>query len=773
MNTKHLMRKLPSCLLGAILAAGIASSTMVNAVDGDPPGLFELEGNPEGEAADGDDWEVLYNFGDNDGGSPFAFTGIVPDIATAEVGDRVFTQGGSKDVSDVDQWKYTTGSTPDKNEITNAYAAAYNMPVDTGPHKAGDLIVYFGLDRFANDGDALAGFWFFQGEVGLTEPSNQGTGDFIGNHVAMRDNPDFGEPGQPEFLPGDMFIIVNYPQGANAQPQIKVYQWDPNDVDGDKNFDPTEQAKPPKNLSSPLDLVFADAAALCDGAGDKLACAITNPADIENSPEWDYTPKSGLATTLPQESLFEGGINVTALLGSTPCFASFLAETRSSTSQTAQLKDFVFGAFPVCGIEVVKDCDANLNEDGTGVVVTFSGTLENTGGSSYIAYLKDDEFGSTIDRVCIDAGVQGCQNGTPLNTADDDPNVTGLVKNADGSAYFPLGANGIVRYEGSYEVDGLPPIPPVTDPPTFALNDEVTAEAYADVEDIGNPDLVIIADSDTAGCNYQFRAEVGITKDCDLTLGAGAASASVTITGTVTNTGNVPLENLTLVDSDFGPLTLAGVLEDVAGDGVDYLAPGDSEDFSKTQSVAYSALDPTPTGTVDGVTTVQLTHKDTITVEGEVLDSEDTVIGGDDATSLEASCGATLTNGILVEKDCDVALDFTDVTGKIVVRVDVTATVTNLGSENLTNLVLTDDPLLDDGFKVGVAAVPTTLAAGASFIATGSYFPDTTIGGANPNPGSASFTDTVDVTASGAFSALSATSENTAVCDLCPPVDAH
>jgi hypothetical protein len=761
MNTKHLMKKLPSCLLGAILAAGIASSTTVNAVDGTPPGLFELEGNPEGDG--GDDWEVLYNFGENDGGSPFAFTEIVPDIATAEAGDRVFTQGGSKDVSDVNQWKYATGSTPDKNEITNAYAAAYTMPADTGPHKAGDLIVYFGLDRFANDGDALAGFWFFQGDVSLGEPSAQGTGDFIGSHVAMSENPEFDpqDPNSPEFLPGDMFIIVNYPQGANAQPEIKVYQWDPNDVDGDVNFDSSEQTKPPKNLSSPLDLVFADAAAKCDGAGDKLACAVTNPADIENSPEWDYTPKSGLATTLPQESLFEGGINVSALLGTTPCFAAFLAETRSSTSQTAQLKDFVFGAFPVCGINVEKDCEANLNDEGTGVDVTFSGTVENTGGSSYIAYVKDDQAGATIDKVCVDDGVLGCADDADISTA------------LNGGAHFPLAGGATVRYEGSYSVDGLPPIPEVTDPPTFALNDEVTVEAYAEVADIGTPALVIVADSDTAGCDYQFTAELGITKNCDLTLGEGAASASVTITGTVTNTGNVPLANLTLTDSDFGDLTLAGVLEDVAGDGVDYLAPGDSENFSKTDSVDYADLDPTPTGTVDGVTTVQLTHKDTIEVEGEVLDSGGTPIGGDDATSDEASCGATLTNGILVEKDCNVALDFSDVTGRIVVRVDVTAEVTNLGSENLSGLALTDDPSLDVGFNVGGAAVPTTLDAGDSFIATGSYFPDTTIGGTDPNPGSASFTDTVDVTASGVFSTLSASDENTAVCDLCPPEDAH
>ena len=764
MNTKHLMKKLPSCLLGAILAAGIASTTMVNAVDGNPPGLFELEGNTEGEAAAGDDWEDLYNFGGNDGGSPFAFTGIVNDSDPTI--DTVFFQGGSKDVNDVNQWKYTLGSTPDKNDITNAYAAAYNPTADvclngagvavlcSAPgavgdpiHEAGDLIVYFGLDRFANDGDAFAGFWFFQGEVG------QAGGDFTGNHVAMRDNPDFGDPGQPEFLPGDMFVIVEYPQGANAQPVIKVYQWDPNDADGDKNFDPSEQAKPPKNLSSPLDLVIQETDAKCDGLGGKLACAITNGADILNAPEWEYTPKSGLATTLPQESFFEGGINVTKLLGSTPCFASFLAETRSSSSQTAQLKDFVFGAFPVCGIAVEKDCAAALSDNGEDVDVSFFGTLENSGGASYIAYLKDDQSGSSIDRVCIDVDGDGCEN-TLNNPGVPDPDVDDLVLQADGSAYFPLDGGVTVRFEGSYSLTGLVPNP---------LTDTVMALAFSDIEDVPasgeepNVDLAIVSDTDGAECSYQTDPSLAVVKNCSIAFIDGS-SVEVTISGTVENDGDVLLSNMDVSDSDFGALVLK-----IGDTVVTELGVGETGSFTKTVSVPYADLGAIVTGPVVGVFSVALSHADTVTATGEVLDSEGTAFDDASATG-DADCDGSFTYGIEVAKDCDDVILEPNGSGQLVVKVKVTATVTNLGDEDLSGIVLSDDP------AVVFESYPTTLEGGqtpaASFTVNGYYYPTSAVDLTDLTP--LEFSDTASVEAVGAFSSGDASSSDDADCPLCP-----
>ena len=56
--------------------------------------------------------------------------------------------GGSKDDLDISQWLWNPGEPLDKDDITNAYAAAYTNTTDTGNNNVGDLIVYFGLDRF-------------------------------------------------------------------------------------------------------------------------------------------------------------------------------------------------------------------------------------------------------------------------------------------------------------------------------------------------------------------------------------------------------------------------------------------------------------------------------------------------------------------------------------------------------------------------------------------------------------------------------------------------
>jgi hypothetical protein len=133
------------------LAFGAGSATAV-----DDLGLFELESNAaqNGPLPGAEDWETLYAGGANTGGSSNAFTGIIADPAP----QSIFT-GGRKDIQEIEQWGWKDGSVPDKNDITNAYAAAYD--------DNGDLILYFGADRVSNNGDAFLGFWFFKGVVGL------------------------------------------------------------------------------------------------------------------------------------------------------------------------------------------------------------------------------------------------------------------------------------------------------------------------------------------------------------------------------------------------------------------------------------------------------------------------------------------------------------------------------------------------------------------------------------------------------------------------------
>ena len=180
-----------------------------------------------------DEWDTLYylypnNSGPGFGGAPIAFTGILADPAPTSI----YWKGGSKDINDITQWWHKDGSVPDKDDITNAYAAAYLVPeavcldanddpilcsdddAVSGPvHEQDDLIIYFGLDRYEHSGDAFAAFWFLQDKV----TKNDSTSKFNGAHVAKTDDD-----------PGDLMVLVEYPQGSNATPVIKVYEWDPN-----------------------------------------------------------------------------------------------------------------------------------------------------------------------------------------------------------------------------------------------------------------------------------------------------------------------------------------------------------------------------------------------------------------------------------------------------------------------------------------------------------------------------------------------------------------
>ncbi|MEJ2402394.1 MAG: hypothetical protein P8Y52_13530, partial [Xanthomonadales bacterium] len=314
---------MPAILLGIVMGVGI---TPAFAVDGVQPGaslpnLFELDGNPYQDAGpptppppDGNwftphDWDSLYLWCDENGNCPeisgvsvpFEFTTIIPDPAP----QTIYTTGGSKDVYDISGWKWKDGSVPDKDDIIDAYAAAYINPDDicyaedgsvmedcdggVPMHYEGDLMIYFGLDRFDNSGDAFAGFWFLQNNVDLdyvdmdfTVPSLGEDDDLhVGKRPALDEwgNPILDGLGNPIILRGDILVLVEYPQGSGAVPVIKAYEWDPLDL-GDPNLD--EDGK----SIGPLEMIYdsahenGDTSAECDGVGGKLACAITNKEDL-------------------------------------------------------------------------------------------------------------------------------------------------------------------------------------------------------------------------------------------------------------------------------------------------------------------------------------------------------------------------------------------------------------------------------------------------------------------------------------------------------------
>jgi uncharacterized repeat protein (TIGR01451 family)/fimbrial isopeptide formation D2 family protein len=261
--------------------------------------LFELDGNAVDDPANepDDDWNSTNHAADS------IFIGAASE---AEANDTTyFTTGGSKDENDIPDWAITSTAVPDKDELTDAYAAVYQ--------KNGDTWVYFGADRFDNDGDAQIGFWFFQNDIGIAN------GDFTGQHAD-----------------GDVLVLSEYTNGGVVD-LVCAYEWD-GSGGGGNIADPGDCD--PATSGSNLNLVAAGAACdVADGTFD--ICARTNAA-VATAP-WSFTNKDG-EHNFATGQFFEGGINLTDMFGGdAPCFGSFLAETRSSQETDAQLKDFALG----------------------------------------------------------------------------------------------------------------------------------------------------------------------------------------------------------------------------------------------------------------------------------------------------------------------------------------------------------------------------------------------------------------------------------------------
>jgi len=483
--------------------------------------VFELDGNAASNG--GDDWSNV-NAG---GGSPaiLARTGVTADPAP----QSIFTGGGSKDDLDLNGpfsgaggWKHKNGSVPDKDDITNAMAVAYNV--------GGKLVIYAGADRFDNSGDAFIGFWFFQNQVGLG-PISGNSGPFTGQHAV-----------------GDVLVLANF-TGGGTTVNIEVLKW----VGSGGNVNGTLQ----RIAGGP-----GGTAATCSaGLTGDLYCGITNTTAGE-TPPWTYLSKSG-TSSFPTATFFEIGINISDVFaaagaGDVPCFSTFMAETRSSSSVSATLKDFALHSFPVCGIAVSKQCVNPVLASATTVGYTVEGQVQNTG------------FGTLTNLQLSDAprplgtvGYYAC-NGAGLPIGD------------------PIGFSGSLNplasvcYRSSFTT------------PVNGEDDTITASASA-----GSATVTAQA---TADCpNLQLSPALAVTKQCTTTLASVSPylAVKVNVSGTVSNIGDTPLSSVALSDSDIGSIALNGTT----------LAVGETRNFTASYfpSTAENRLSPGTSTFVPGL----------------------------------------------------------------------------------------------------------------------------------------------------------------------------
>jgi uncharacterized repeat protein (TIGR01451 family) len=481
-------------------------------------GLFEL-GDGTGASGTGDilgsavqpgcDWADLFNadgsLRDTDmNGTPDAeeVCGGVDAVFIADQlsqkapkDDTVFTKGSNKNPDLVVDWEWETGNTPPKDDLSNVYSFATLNGL-------GELIIFAGLERLAPNGDSHVDFEFNQNPIGLDkDPPCAGDGS---------DGPDDGSP--CEFVGtktvNDILVVMDFEKGGDLG-LVEIRKW------------------------NGTEWILIDELLGEGCTGSDFVCAFNNGMTIDGGPWPNFDNHGDPITDLLPNAFTEIGINITGLIEATPCFSTIQAHTRSSQSFTAELKDFAFGNFEICRIEVTKD-GPDLSKIGDEALYTY--TIENTGGAEL-----------------------------HMHTVVDDP-IGDLAAEASAAGCDPLAAGDSCTFDVPFE------IPEGADDPFVNV---VTID-YDPVSELSGPHLI---ESDDHELNL-FQPCVEVVKTGDTELSKVGDPVNYTIT--VTNCSSDDSPNLSCNISD----ALLGLDKDVN------LAPGDVDVTNQGRDVMEGDPDP-------------------------------------------------------------------------------------------------------------------------------------------------------------------------------------
>jgi hypothetical protein len=418
-------------LLAFVLAVSALGAFMIsNALAVHDLGVFQLDGdassatNTAGTPAASDDWDkVCHQIAGSDCGTSSNTSGATAvawsndcnfgsttctatdPTATSDRSASTFAGGGSKDPLNINQWAWAdgVGGLPDKDNLVHAYAARYNV---TGTGGSTDCVsgqtcdvIYFGLDRFDNSGDAQTGFWFLQNKC--TEGTNKVGG---ANGFTCTDPTPGTNPADDFHRNGDLLVLSDFSNGGTTS-TINIYAW---------NTACTKAGQVLGNGNTcgdaNLELLKGSTQANCGTpglAGDDF-CGIVNPKTI--TMPWSFTDKSGTPNNgALNGEFYEAGVNLTPLGLGGECFASLVSETRSSTSTSAVLKDFIAETFGGCTSSLSTTAQGPTGDGtiGTGSVSSGgdSATLTVKGAASWTGTMNFYLCGPIATGTCDSHGV--------------------------------------------------------------------------------------------------------------------------------------------------------------------------------------------------------------------------------------------------------------------------------------------------------------------------------------------------------------------------------
>jgi hypothetical protein len=289
---------------------------------------------------------------------------FLDDLAIKGLTDDTTFSGSNKNNDPISTWQWDTGNVPVKDDIANAYIYGVINP------GLANLIVYAGIERLAPEGASHIDIELNQETIALDKQPACGSDGTAG--------PEDGRPceftGIKTF--GDILVVMDFEVGGTLG-FVEVRQWDGTEYVLKVSLEPdplTDSAEGCNEETLLNGVLFPE----------DIVCAVNNGAGIPGGP-WPSYDRHGavLETELPENTFTEVGIDVTALLGTTPCLGTVQVKTRSSPSFNSELKDFALGRLDICGsLTVVKD---SLPDDGQ----DFSFTTDVPGQSSGFS-LDDD-----------------------------------------------------------------------------------------------------------------------------------------------------------------------------------------------------------------------------------------------------------------------------------------------------------------------------------------------------------------------------------------------
>lgn len=329
------------------------------------PAVFELDRNIEANNATpaAHDWsQVFAGSGHDADRARFLEDATIPLTAT----DDQPATGATKDTNDIDGWDCKeAGLSPPKNDMANAFVASYTVTVAAGDFHGttqtteshSHQLIYFGLDRIDSDnGNANVGFWILK--KNHTCDASAGTATWTGGKHSL----------------GDTLIVSEFTGGGGVS-TIQVFVWCSDPASPDLKCGSSTNLTPPApgKGDGPLQLRFSGADCLTGTNVSALACATVNVSDGTLDPPWPYVGAIGSA--YERGAFFEGGIDATGLGLDLRCAGTFVANTRSSQSTTAQMHDFSIGQVDLCSATLSTTSSETGSTVVPGTSVTDTATL--------------------------------------------------------------------------------------------------------------------------------------------------------------------------------------------------------------------------------------------------------------------------------------------------------------------------------------------------------------------------------------------------------------